>query len=117
MNGYEHRTQGVLPLRAFVRRVGRHGGAALVVILLSLAGGTLGYRLTEGMRWLDALYNAAMILTGMGPPEPLRTSGGKLFASAYAVYSGVVFLVVAGLLVAPFIHRLLHRLHVESGER
>jgi hypothetical protein len=117
MTRYEHRTESLLPPGQFGRRVARHGGAALAVLLASLGGGTLGYRLTEGMPWVDALMNAAMILTGMGPATPLRSTAGKLFASAYALYSGVVFLVVAGLLVAPFIHRLLHRLHMESGER
>lgn len=117
MTLYEHRTQPLLPSRQFGRRVARHGGIALAVLLVSLGGGTLGYRLTEGMSWVDALLNAAMILTGMGPAAPLHSTAGKLFASGYALYSGVVFLVVAGLLVAPFIHRLLHRLHMEAGER
>ncbi|HSE28003.1 MAG TPA: hypothetical protein VLA95_07200 [Gemmatimonadales bacterium] len=114
MSRYEHRAQPLLPPRQFGRRVARHGGAALAVLLVSLGGGTLGYRLTEGMSWVDALLNAAMILTGMGPATPLRNTAGKLFASGYALYSGVVFLVVAGLLVAPFVHRLLHRLHVDE---
>lgn len=114
MSRYEHRAQPLLPPRQFGRRVARHGGAALAVLLVSLGGGTLGYRLTEGMSWVDALLNSAMILTGMGPATPLRNTAGKLFASGYALYSGVVFLVVAGLLVAPFIHRLLHRLHVDE---
>lgn len=113
---YEHRSQPPLPLKMFLRRVARHGGAAAAVIVASLAGGALGYRLTEGMSWIDALLNAAMILTGMGPVDDLHTVGGKLFASAYAIYSGVVFLFVTGLMLAPFAHRLLHRLHVPEGD-
>lgn len=112
MSLYEHHREAILPRRAFFRRVGRHGSAALLVVLLSLAGGAVGYRLTEQLPWVDAVYNATMILTGMGPAAALHTPGGKLFASAYAVYSGVLFIGVASLLVAPFLHRLLHRLHV-----
>jgi hypothetical protein len=113
---YEHRSQSPLPLTAFLRRVAAHGGAAAVVIVVSLAGGACGYRVTERMGWLDAVLNAAMILTGMGPVDDLHTVGGKLFASAYAIYSGVVFLFVTGLMLAPFAHRLLHRLHVPEGD-
>jgi hypothetical protein len=117
MTLFEHHTQPLLSSRQFGVRVARHGGVALAVLLFSLGAGTIGYRATEGMTWVDALLNAAMILTGMGPATPLRSTAGKLFASGFALYSGVIFLVVAGLLVAPFVHRLLHRLHLESGER
>jgi hypothetical protein len=76
--------------------------------------GILGYRELEGMAWIDAILNAAMILGGMGPVDPLKTDAGKLFASFYALFSGIVFLVVASLLVAPIFHRLLHHFHLES---
>ena len=80
----------------------------------SLFLGMLGYRGFEGMSWLDAFLNASMILGGMGPVSTLQTAGGKLFASFYALFSGVIFLVVVGIMVAPAGHRLLHRLHLES---
>jgi hypothetical protein len=86
------------------------------VVALSLAAGAIGYHVTEGIPWLDALLNAAMILTGMGPVAVLHETAGKLFATAYALYSGVVFLVVAGLLTGPFLHRLLHRFHLDAGD-
>lgn len=75
-----------------------------------------GYHATEGLSWIDALLNASMILGGMGPVSEIRTTAGKLFASAYALFSGVLFLAVAGVLLAPLVHRMLHRLHLESGE-
>ena len=71
--------------------------------------------LWEGLSWIDALVNAAMILGGMGPVNELHTTAGKLFAAFYALYSGIVFLVVAGILFGPTIHRFLHRFHVEGG--
>jgi hypothetical protein len=76
-----------------------------------------GYMYFERLGWLDAFLNAAMLLGGMGPVNSLRTAGGKLFAGLYALYAGLVFLVVAGILFAPLVHRLFHRFHwEEKGE-
>ncbi|MGN6789783.1 MAG: hypothetical protein ACTHJP_09660 [Rhodanobacteraceae bacterium] len=112
---FEHRDEPLLPWRAFLmRRVGRTFAAGSAVILVSLAIGMVGYRLTEGMDWLDAFLNASMILGGMGPVDTLHTAAGKLFAGFYALYSGLVLIGVAGLLLAPFMHRLLHRFHLEN---
>lgn len=79
-----------------------------------MIAGSMGYHFTEGMSWLDAFLNASMILTGMGPVSELKTSSGKFFASCFALYSGIVFLVVTSIVLAPFIHRLLHRLHLDA---
>ena len=111
---YEHHTQPLLPPRAFLERMLAHGGLAGAIIALSLALGIVGYRATEGMSWLDAFLNASMILSGMGEITPLATSTGKLFAGLYALFSGLVILVTAAILVAPVVHRLLHRLHLED---
>lgn len=112
---YEHRSEPLLPWRVFLlRRFGRTVAAAAVVIAVSLVLGMLGYRLTEGMGWLDAFLNASMILGGMGPVGTLHSDAGKLFAACYALYSGLVLVGVAGLLLAPFMHRLLHRFHLEG---
>lgn len=113
---YENRTEPLLSSRAFAVRLAQHGGVSLLLIAGSLLIGAVGYHLTEGLSWLDAVLNAAMILTGMGPVTPMRHVSGKVFATLYALYSGVAFLAIAGLLVAPVAHRLLHRLHVEESE-
>jgi hypothetical protein len=109
---YEHRRQPLLSRAAFLRRVARHAGIALGIVVGSLVLGILGYHILESLAWIDALVNAAMILGGMGPVNELHTDAGKLFAAFYALYSGVVFLVVAGVLFAPLIHRFLHRFHL-----
>jgi hypothetical protein len=98
-------------------RVARSFAASAILIGVSLLGGMIGYRCTEGMDWLDAFANAAMILSGMGPLGPLQTSGGKLFAGCYALYSGLVLILAAGLLFAPLVHRMLHRFHLESDKK
>ncbi|HEX3130848.1 MAG TPA: hypothetical protein VH394_26170 [Thermoanaerobaculia bacterium] len=113
---YEKRTEPLLSRREFALRLAWHGGVSLALIAGSLLMGATGYHVTEGLAWLDAMLNAAMILTGMGPVTPLRHVSGKLFATFYALYSGVAFLAITGLLVAPVAHRLLHRLHVDESE-
>ena len=77
----------------------------------------VGYHYTEGLPWLDSLLNASMILGGMGPVDVVRTSAGKWFASFYALFSGMVLLVAAGVLIAPVVHRFLHRFHLEIDQR
>lgn len=114
---FEHRGHPLLPRRAFFRRQVAYTGLAFVIIVGSLAVGTAGYRHFEQMAWVDALFNASMILTGMGPASELHTAGGKLFVSAYALFSGVVFLVTAGVLFAPVVHRILHRFHLDLDEK
>jgi hypothetical protein len=111
---YEHHSQPLLPRHLFVRRLLRHVLGASVILSGSLAIGVMGYHLLERLSWLDSLLNAAMILGGMGPVAKLHTVAGKLFASGYALFSGVIFLVVVGIMVAPIAHRLLHRLHLDE---
>jgi hypothetical protein len=113
---FEAKDDPLLSRRDFLLRMLRFVGAAISLVLVALLVGVLGYRLTEGMSWINALLNASMILAGMGPVDQLHTQGGKLFASAYALFSGVVFLVVAGVLFAPLFHRLLHRFHLEDDD-
>jgi hypothetical protein len=110
---YEHRNQPLLPRAAFFRRLAFHILIAFGIVFGSLAIGILGYHLFEGLSWLDSLLNAAMILGGMGPVDPIHTTAGKLFASFYSLYSGIVFLVVVGIAFAPVFHRFLHRFHLE----
>jgi hypothetical protein len=111
---YESMQQPLLDRRAFFRRVARNLAAASLLVGVSLLAGMLGYQYFEGMEWIDAFANAAMILSGMGPLEPLKTWGGKLFAGLYALYSGLALIVATGIVFAPVVHRLLHRFHVPS---
>jgi hypothetical protein len=111
---FEKRHQPLLPLPAFLRRTARHAGITLLLIAASWLIGILGYRLFEGLSWIDAALNAAMILGGMGPVNTLHTDAGKLFASFYALFSGIVFLVSVGVLLAPLLHRMLHHFHLET---
>lgn len=110
---YEHLRQPLISRKAFLKRQAWHAFFAFGIICVSLLIGILGYRIFEGMAFIDCLLNAAMILGGMGPVSVLHTNAGKMFASIYALYSGIVFLVVAGVLVAPAFHRLLHHFHME----
>lgn len=112
----ERRGEPLLPRSAFIRRLAAYGFVAAGLVLTALAIGTLGYRYFADLPWVDSLLNASMILGGMGPVDPLKTTGAKLFASAYALFCGVVFLAVLGILFAPLIHRLLHHFHLETDE-
>ena len=109
---YEHHTAPLLGRMKFLIRVSWHVLAAAVTLISSLCVGVLGYHVTEHLSWIDALLNASMILGGMGPVDPIKTVAGKLFASFYSLFSGIVFLVVAGVLVAPVAHRFLHQMHL-----
>ena len=113
---FEHHQQPLLSRAEFIKRLSLFALAAFLLVAISLLIGILGYRLLEGMSWLDSTLNAAMILGGMGPVNPLHTTAGKLFASFYALFSGIVFLVSVGVLLAPIIHRLLHQFHFKGRE-
>ena len=113
----ERHHQPLLPLRHFGRRVAAYASVALVMIVLSLGIGTVGYHTFGGLPWIDALLNASMILTGMGPVDTMRTPAAKLFAAGYALFSGVAFLSIVGLMLAPVVHRLLHYFHLEMEDR
>ena len=113
---YEHRTEPLLPRRAFLLRLSRHGAVVLAVLGFSLLVGMLGYHLFEHLHWLDAFLNAAMLLGGMGPVDPPKTGAGKLFAGCYALYAGLVFITVAAILGTPIFHRLLHHFHADEKD-
>lgn len=113
---YESKDEPLLSSKAFAARLARHVASSLGLVFGSLTLGAVGYHFTEGIPWLDAVLNAAMILTGMGPVSQLHTVCGKLFATGYALFSGVAFLAIAGLLIAPIGHRILHKLHLEEED-
>ena len=110
---FEHRHDPLLPRAAFLRRLVLYVGIAFIIVFCSLAMGVIGYHAFVGLSWLGALVNAAMILGGMGPVNELHTQAGKFFASFYALFSGLMFLVVVGVLFAPVIHRFFHHFHLE----
>ena len=113
---FERRHEPLLPRKAFLLRMLGHVGAAAGILLGSLGLGIVGYHEFADLTWIDALLNAAMLLGGMGPVNELHSVGGKVFASVYALYAGVVFLLVAGVLLAPVFHRILHHFHLEFTE-
>lgn len=112
---FERRREPLLSTRMFVRRVLRGFGVGCGFIALALGIGIVGYHVFGGLGWLDSLYNASMILGGMGPVDNREhiPDAEKWFASFYALFSGVAFLVIAGTMLAPVIHRFLHRFHLE----
>lgn len=110
----EHHTQPILSPARFIARLARSSLIALSLITLSLLAGMVGYHGLEGLSWLDAFLNASMLLGGMGPVNPPLSTGGKLFAGLYALYCGLVVIFVAGILLAPIAHRMLHKFHVEG---
>ena len=116
MNWFERRNEPLAGRGVFLRRVIRYLGFAIAIIGVSLGIGILGYHVFEHMSWLDALLNASMILGGMGPVDPLHTDAGKVFASFYALFSGVIFLVAVGVFIAPLFHRFLHSFHVDPDD-
>ncbi len=113
---FERHAEPLLSGSGFLRRQLLHAGASGLLVGAALAVGVLGYHVLEGLPWVDALLDASMILGGMGPVDPIRTTGGKLFASAYALFSGLVFLAAAGVVFAPVFHRFLHRFHLEQDD-
>jgi hypothetical protein len=110
---FEHRKQPLLAPHEFLHRQLLFILVAFMLIIGSLVMGVLGYHYFVGLSWVDALVNASMLLGGMGPVNELHTVAGKLFASFYALYSGIIFLVSVGIIMAPLYHRFLHRFHLD----
>jgi len=109
---YEHHRQPLASRKVFAQRVALNGLIGLLLLVFSLVIGMLGYHFLENLSWIDSLLNASMILGGMGPVNPMQTNAGKIFASFYAIYSGVILLASVGVLVAPIFHRFLHHFHL-----
>jgi hypothetical protein len=101
---------------AFYRRAGRHVAVAALIALAIDGAGTLGYRVFAHLGWIDAFLNASMILGGMGPVDRMETSSAKIFAAVYALFSGLVFIALSGIVLAPWAHRLFHWFHIDEKE-
>lgn len=111
---YEHHKQPLAKMAVFYRRVLKNILFALIILFAFLVIGTFGYQYFEGWHWLDAFHQASMILSGMGPVMTIVTDSGKWFNSLYAIFSGVIFITNIGLILAPALHRLFHKLHLEE---
>jgi hypothetical protein len=111
---YEKHSEQLISARAFLLRLASHSLVALGVAGGSLLLGMAGYHTLLHLSWIDSFLNAAMILGGMGPIDAPRTAAGKFFAGSYALYAGLVFLVVAGIVFAPIVHRIMHRFHLDD---
>ena len=113
---FESRHQPILPVALFVRRMLVCSALASGLIAFALGIGVLGYHFIAKLSWIDAFMNAAMILTGMGPVNPLPSNAAKMFASLYALFGGLVFISLMGLLLAPIAHRVLHKFHLSEED-
>ena len=113
---YESRSKPLLPQRKFYHRMSRSLVIALTLLGGSLLIGMAGYHCFENLGWIDSFANASMILSGMGPLGELKTTGGKIFAGCYALFSGVAFLTSVGVVFAPLFHRFIHKFHLESDK-
>jgi hypothetical protein len=111
---FEHYSKPVLPWPQFLARVVRYIGVSIFLLGFSLGMGASGYHFLNDLNWTDAILNASMILTGMGPVDVMKTDTAKWFASFYALYSGIAFLSTVAIFLAPVVHRLLHLFHLEG---
>lgn len=114
---YEHVKLPVAPRKAYYLRLLRNLFIGLVLIVIALWIGILGYHFLEHQSWIDAFVSASMILSGMGPTSPLTTYEGKVFAGFYALFSGLTFILIVGIILAPVVHRFFHQFHVDTEER
>jgi len=113
---FERKGQPVLPLKLFYRRLAANAALATAIVGGTLGLGVGGYHFLGGLPWIDALVNASMLLGGMGPVDPVRATGGKLFVSFYALFCGLVLIAATAILFAPFFHRFLHRFHMDMDD-
>ena len=108
---YEHDRQPPLSRHFFIQRLMRHGVVAVAIVAASLVIGVVGFHVTEHYSWLDSYLNAAMLLGGMGPVNAPQTDAGKLFAGIYALFCGMIVILITGVMIAPIVHRVMHRFH------
>ena len=113
---YERRHDQLAPRSVFIKRLVVALVFALGLILLALMIGITGSHFIAGFHWIDSLLEASMILGGMGPIKELPSDGAKVFASVYALFSGLIFIAVMGLVLSPVVHRVLHKFHVDEKD-
>jgi hypothetical protein len=113
---YEKIGDRLLPWPRFARRIALSFSVTLGIVFVALLAGVIGYHTIAGLSWIDSILNASMILTGMGPVDPMKDTASKLFASAYALFSGVIFLSAVGIVLSPILHRVVHAFHMDEDE-
>ena len=113
---FEHKTEPVASRATFIKRMAASFAVSLAMIAAALGIGVWGYHAMAGLPWIDALLNASMILAGMGPVDRLIDAPAKVFASAYAIFSGLMFISVMGVVLAPVVHRVIHKFHLDAGD-
>jgi hypothetical protein len=111
---FEPRTHRLLSWPRFLRRAARHLVLGVLIVAAALSIGVIGYHVLGGLGWVDAFLNASMILGGMGPVDRMESDGAKVFAACYALFSGLVLIAVMGVVLAPWLHRMLHLFHVDT---
>jgi hypothetical protein len=111
---FEHKRQPLLPLHLFIGRIAKSFALSGSIVFVALGAGIIGYHTIVHLSWLNSLLNATMILTGMGPIAPMETPAAKIFASCYALFSGVIFLSAIGIVLAPVFHRIMHIVHLDE---
>jgi hypothetical protein len=114
---FEHRLSPLLPIEEFRARLAKMAALGFALIVASLTVGMLGYHYIAEQSWTDSYLNAAMILSGMGPIGELKSTGAKIFAGTYALYSGLALILIAGIILSPIVHRFLHRFHLEPDKK
>jgi hypothetical protein len=113
---FERKHEKLAPLSVFARRMAASVAMAGILIAVALLIGIIGYHQLAGFNWVDSFLEASMILGGMGPVNPLVTTGAKMFASCFALFSGLVFIAIMGIVLAPITHRMLHKFHVDEED-
>ena len=113
---FERKHEKVIPVSVFAKRMIVYVGVSILFIFAALLIGIAGYHWIAGLDWIDSLLNASMILGGMGPVNSLSGAGAKVFASLYALFSGLVFIAIMGIILAPVVHRVIHKFHMEEED-
>ena len=113
---FERKSEPIASRSRFIKRMAACFGVSLAMIAISLGIGICGYHWTAKLSWLDSLLNASMILGGMGPVDRLDNAAAKVFASAYAIFSGLMFISVMGVILTPVVHRVMHKFHLDGGD-
>lgn len=114
---FEYRDKPLASAPRFAFRMLGNIVFALIIVAVALGAGMYGYHQLENLSWVDSFLNAAMILGGMGPVNPMTTEAGKIFAGSYALFAGLLFVLLSGVVLAPVLHRVLHAIHVDDDEK